>query len=470
MSTAVERHNGDGLAPEGGRKRLLRGFGATALGPVVTAITQVIAVPIFLHWWGAKLYGEWLVLSAVPTYLALSDMGFGSVAANDMTMCVAAGDRKGALESFQTAWIFVCAASVALAVLASAAIFSIPLAGLLNVHIIPAGELRGVLLLLSAYALGSLQATLIEAGFRCDGNYALGMLLVNLLRLAEALGSVVAVICGAGPLKVAMLLVILRWGGQLLLYGIMHLRSPWIMWGVAHATRSCISRMSRPAFAFMAFPAGNALSIQGMLVVIGVVLGPIAVATFSTLRTLTRFAFQILETLKNSIWPELSAAYGAENWSYARKLHSRACQAALVLCLAAVAFLSVLGRPIYRFWTHGQITFNQSLFHALLLVVIADAIWYTSSAATIACNAHHKIAAAYLAGTLSSLGLAYLLMKSIGLTGAAVALFAIDIPMTWYVLRSSLAVLKDSPINFLRQLCTLPHFKVLQSQSVFERD
>ena len=76
------------------RGRLIRGFGATALGPVVTAIVQIVSVPLFLHVWGVKLYGEWLIMSAIPTYLALSDMRFATAACNDMTMRAIADDRE----------------------------------------------------------------------------------------------------------------------------------------------------------------------------------------------------------------------------------------------------------------------------------------------------------------------------------------------------------------------------------------
>src|SRR3984885_3900212 len=95
------------------QRRILRGVGSTALGPLITIVVQVISVPVFLHSWGAKLYGEWLILSAIPTYLAFSDIGFGNVAANDMTMRVAAGDRDGALVTFQSTWLLISACSLA---------------------------------------------------------------------------------------------------------------------------------------------------------------------------------------------------------------------------------------------------------------------------------------------------------------------------------------------------------------------
>jgi O-antigen/teichoic acid export membrane protein len=440
-------------------RRLFLGLGATALAPLVTVIAQVVSVPVFLYSWGPKLYGEWLLLSTIPWYMSLSDVGFGSVAGNEMTMRVAARDREGALRSFQSAWAIICLVSAALMLSVAAVTSTAPLGRWLNVQIIAGGELHGVLLLLTVYALGSLQSTLVASGFRCDGNYALGTLLINVFRLWEALGSTLAVAWSARPVTVAAVLAGIRWGGFCLMWIVLRHRSPWIVWGVRHARAASVREMASPAIAFMAFPLGNAISIQGMLVVVGVVLGPLAVTAFSTMRTLSRFAFIILETIKQSIWPELSAAFGVENWTYARKLHAKACQGSLLACACAVAFLAVFGARIYRLWTHGRVGFDPLLFKALLLVVVADSLWYASSATSIACNLHQKVALAYVFGSAASIIVAYLTLPVFGLVAAALALLAVDIPMTPYVLWSSISILRDTPRSFLRELCRAPNWR-----------
>src|ERR1700693_4636189 len=98
--------------------RLMRSFGANALGPVVTAIIQLGSVPIFLHAWGAAKYGDWLLLSAIPSYLSLSDLGFGDASGSDMCMRVAAGDRHGAIETFQSSWVLLTLVSLFISLLA----------------------------------------------------------------------------------------------------------------------------------------------------------------------------------------------------------------------------------------------------------------------------------------------------------------------------------------------------------------
>jgi O-antigen/teichoic acid export membrane protein len=436
---------------------------------LVTVIAQVVSVPVFLHYWGPTLYGEWLLLSTIPWYLSLSDVGLGSVAGNEMTMRVAAGDRQGALGNFQSAWVIIALVSAVLAVGMVAVTFKLPLGRWLRVHTMTAGQFHGVMLLLTAYALGSLQSTLLTSGFRCDGNYALGTFLLNILRLSETLGSALATACSAGPLIVAAVLMGIRWAGLIVMATLLAARSPWIVWGVRYARAACVREMASPAVAFMAFPFGNAVSIQGMLAVVGIVLGPLAVTAFSTMRTLTRFAFIILETIKQSIWPELSAAFGVENWAYARKLHATACQGSLVACAAAVAFLGVFGERIYRLWTHGCVTFDPALFRALLLVVLADSFWYASSATSIACNLHQKVAVAYAAGSAASVVVAYWTLSKLGLIAAALALLVVDVAMTPYVWHSSLSILRDTPRSFLRELWRLPNWRAFSERIVAPR-
>ncbi len=438
------------------RNRFLRGLGATALGPLVTIVVQVISLPIFLHSWGAKLYGEWLILAALPTYITFSDVGFGNVAANDMTMRVAAGDREGALETFQSTWTLMTVSSALVLAGFTAGACLFPLTRWLKLSSISAFESSSILILLGSYALLSLQADLTTSGFRCEGNYAIGMLSKNLLRLAE--GALVTAMAAfhARPLAAAAGYLAVRFAGTLAMSWLMRRKIPWLHYGFRHASWNCTRRLAAPAVAYLAFPAGNALSLQGIVLIVGATLGPMAVVTFSTMRTLTRFGFQIMESIKNSVWPELSAAYGGENWGLARRLHRAACQVALWSSLATVIFLYFFGGRILLLWTHGRVVADVAAFRWLLVVIVANSFWYTSSVVTIASNTHQRVAGFYLLGTVSSLGLAHLLMPHFGMSGAAMSLLAIDLIVGWYVLTQSLARLREKAGDFCGSMFRFP--------------
>ena len=446
------------------KRRLFHAVGATSLGPVLTAVIQLVSVPMFLHFWGAKLYGEWLVLSAIPIYLGFTDFGFGSVAGSEMTMLVARGAKDAALEVFQSTWLLTTVVSISFGLCVVAGLGVLPVERWLHIAILSRAQVIAILCVLCVYVLLDMQWTVIAAGFKCDGNYALGTLLGVVVSFCANAFSVVVVVCHATPLVVALVLVCVRFLGNSVCQFVLARKSPWLRHGYRHARVSVIRKLFGPAIAFMAFPAGNAFISQGMTVVVGAVLGPIAVVMYSTVRTLTRSVFQMISMITNGVWAEMSAALGAGNVLLARNLHRCACQASLALSFAGVSFLAVFGPGIYGLWTHHKVTFDHTLFYILLIEVLANAFWFTSFVVPIAWNRHQRQALVYVSVTLASLPIAYLLMKWIGLPGAGVSLLMMDLCMIAYVLTSSLRLLHDKLGDFALAMLRPPTLGVSGSE------
>jgi O-antigen/teichoic acid export membrane protein len=438
------------------KRRLYHSVGATSLGPVSVAIIQLVTVPIFLHFWGSKLYGEWLLLSAIPMYLGLTDFGFGCVAANDMTMHVARGEKSAALDVFQSAWLLTTLVSCSVALCASLTLWLLPLDRWLNIATLSRSEVIAVLCTLGVYILLELQWTVIEAGFRCDGNYPLGTLLGAAVRFCTGIASIIAVICHGSPVAAAAALAVSRLLGNGVCRIVMRRKSPWLHYGYSHARFGVIRKLLGPALAYMAFPAGNAFSLQGMTILVGATLGPVAVVILSTTRTLTRFVYQMVVTVTNSVWVELSSAFGAGDIALARNLHRLACQASMGISVAAVLFLALFGDGIYGYWTHHRAAMDHRLFYLLLIEILANCLWFTSSVVSISCNRHVRQAMVYLLTAIISLPLAYFLVLRFGLSGVGLSLLIGDLWMIGYVLSRSLAILHDDVGAFSRALLCAP--------------
>ena len=417
---------------------------------------QFVGVPVFLHFWGPKLYGEWLVLSAIPIYLGLTDFGFGSVAANEMTMKVARGERTAALEVFQSAWTLTTAVSAFFGLCVVMGLWAIPIERWLNLTVLSKGETRAILCILCASVLLDLQWTLVAAGFRSDGNYALGTLLGVAVTFATNASSIIVVAFHASPLIVAIVFLGVRLLGNLVCQVILERKSPWLHYGYRYSRFSIIRKLFGPAIAYMALAVSSSFSFQGMTIVVSVVLGPIAVVMFSTVRTLTRFAYQMVDMITNSVWAELSVAFGAGDKLLARNLHRCACQASLGLSTSAALLLALFGNAIYVRWTHYKIAMDHRLFYLLLVEVLASSFWVTSSIVSIACNRHERQAVIYLAATALSLPAAYFLIPVFGLAGAGIGLLMVDLCMIAYVLPHSLALLGDTPAEFFSALFRAP--------------
>ena len=441
---------------KGMRARLVRGFGANALGNVLTVGIQLLGVPIFLKFWGTQIYGEWLVLSAIPSYLAMSDLGFGSVAATQMTIEVARNDRQGALRTFQSAWAFISLISLLLALVTSLTVWTLPLGRWFRLATLSHQQASLIIMFWVIFILVGLQSALIAAGFRCTGAYAAGVLYLNFSRAVEFAAALLAVALGAPPLVAVSTYVLARIVITALFATRLKKQAPWLIFGFHHASRQRIKELAGPAVAFMAIPLGNALSLQGMVAAVGVLLGPVAVVAFSVTRTLSRVAFQMMAIVNNTIWPEMSAAYGVRNIELARRLHRLACQTALWLMVPSLIVLAVTGPWVIRVWTHSHVPFEAGLFHGLLLVVLINSFWYTSAVVLIGSNTHERMALLFLGTTAGSFLLAWVLLPRIGLVAVPCALLVSDLIMTPYVMKQSLDSTEDSARPFLAALTSPP--------------
>ena len=322
-------------------RRVLKGLGANTYGQLVTVIVQLVGVPILLQAWGTQLYGEWLILFAIPAYLSMTDLGFSHSAGNDMTARVGRGDRDGALTVFQSLAGLVYAIAAVGLILSAVLLWRLPLQDWLHFKTMNTEAIRWVLWLLAAEVFVHLPNGVTHAGFRASGDYALHIGLDSTTRLLQFAGVWAAALADGSPVAAAAAFFGIRAFSTAILALLLVRRHPWLRLGLAHARRAELRRLFRPALANMAIPLAQALNIQGMVLVVGAVLGPLAVVVFSTLRTLTRLALQLVVAVSHAAEPELATAYGAGDRALMQFLFVHALRAGLWLALTAAGLAAL---------------------------------------------------------------------------------------------------------------------------------
>ncbi len=440
--------------------RLVRALGAGLVNQGLGTVIQLISVPLFLANWGAERYGEWLVLSAVPTYLGMSDIGFATAAGNDMTMRVARGDRPGALRIFQSVWILTTVLSTLVALGAALLAWKLPL-DLLGLGAVDGAEARVALGLLAVHIVVGLQSSVMSAAFRCNGRYATGLMLGNVQRTLEFVALMAAVLVSRSLVAAAAAYLTGRVVGVALTWLWLRQVTPWLRFGRSEARWSSIRELAWPAATFLAFPLGNALGNQGMVSVVGALLGPRMVPILTTHRTIANVVQSLLSLLNFSIWPEMSAAYGAQNLALARALHRRTAQAALWLAGGACLALALAGRPLLTAWTRGVVAYDPGLFLAVMVAAVTRTLWSTSLMVSAAINRHGPIASWYLGISLLTISAAALALRWIGLAAVGVALAVGDLVMWWVVLHRAVALLEDRVGEVLRTMLRPPALRGL---------
>jgi O-antigen/teichoic acid export membrane protein len=438
------------------KRRLTLGFISNWISKLAATIIQLVQVPVFLHYWSVPLYGEWMIVISLPSYLSFSNIGFGTVAGNEMTMMVARDDRAGALRIFQSCWWFIALICAGVIALLSAALYFLPAARLLKLHNIGETDTKWIIFCLGvAVMLGQLEQ-LMQSAYRCIARYPYGSFLKSVISLATFACMIVAVALGYGPRVTAFVFAAANVTGTIVMCVMARRDIPWLEFGWKHASFREIVALARPAIAFMGFPLGNALNLQGTLLAVSYAMGPTAVVVFGTARTVSRVALQMVSMVNTTFEPEMSIAYGAGNFQLVRSLLRRACQLALIVAGLTVLGMLTVGPWFLTHWTRGHVPPSRTLLGILLVVVFCYALWSTSSVLMTSTNQHQRLATYYIFGTSLTCVVCFFLARSYGLYGAAVSLLVSEFVMNLYVVPGALRISRDTFPAFLASMLHYP--------------
>ena len=440
----------------GTRHRLILGFVSNWISKLAGSIIQLIQVPVFLHYWSVQLYGDWLLVNAIPSYLSFSNIGFGSVAANEMTMLMGRKDQQGALRVFQSCWWLIVLLCSSVTLLFAVVLYLLPLARWLRLNQMTETDAKWVIFYLGLSVLFGQLEQLIGAAYTCVGKYPYGTLLKSIFTLVAFAVMLLPAIFGQGVRATALALSVMNALGTLGFCFLVKRDIPWIRYGWEFASFDEIRRLSGPAVAFMGFPIGNALNLQGTLLAVGHVLGSADVVVFATARTVSRIALQMVQMVNTTFWPELATAFGAGNLPLVRSLHRRSCQLAIGVAVGLIAVMMTIGPWFLTHWTAHKVPPSPGLLFVLLISVFCFALWSTSSTLMVAINQHRKLSVYYLVATGVTVVLTVVMAKYRGLMGAAGSLVLSELIMDSYVLPASLRISEDTWGGFLHSMTHIP--------------
>ncbi len=348
----------------------MQGIGANAIAQIVNIVALLLSVPIFLAYWDREQYGTWLMLIAAPVYFQMLDGGFVASAMNEIVMCHARGDNVGAQRAFSAAL------GLTTAVIATAIFFAVLLITFAPIPLLDAPERRTSLLLLVAAALLNLYSGLYDAIFRCANRYAQGVLIMQLVRIAELIAVAVALSLGAKYLAVAAVIAAVQVIHLSFVQRYLcHLR-PTLMWNFGTWDPPTFRPMIGPGLAWMGFRIGDGIAIQGAILAVGTGFGGGATVTFYAMRTLSRLLFQLVASFGNALWPEVTRLHAAGEQAVVNRMVFRFGAISISLMLVGTLVLLLLAPFILKIWTHGKVEVDWPLLCLLMAQVVMLGAWY----------------------------------------------------------------------------------------------
>lgn len=286
------------------KSRIVSGTSAGLAAQIAIGVTQLISIPIFFSVWGSERYGIWLMLSTVPAYLSLTDLGIFSTVTTQIGLLLGSGKLSLASQLFRDLQKLFRALSAVL-LLVAGALF---LLGLLYSEFFETFGTVAILVL--SVALSQFQGLTFGA-LRANNKFTLAICTGLGIQVTEWFGLIVALSnhgslsqVAAGALVAKILAV-----GASAIFARKHIGS--LKYEIRGGSLRNIRNYLRNSISALGLTLSNAVWIQGSTLIAGATFGPIGAATLATYRTVTRLPLQFTAAFSQSLWPEFSLLFGS---------------------------------------------------------------------------------------------------------------------------------------------------------------
>lgn len=436
--------------------RLKSGIFGQLFSQGVNVVYPLVSLPLLLTAWTLPQFADWAVLSAIPAYLSISDLGTVTVSSNEMAIALGRGDLGRARALFRGTLVVVAGVGTAIGV-AVVALAETPLfVHVLALRTLSADDTQVVVGLLAVYVALNMTTQVGYASLYAHGRYGRGSFLLSSARLVDLGALALVPVLNATIVEAAGYLVAGRIATTAIVLTVQSRGASWIgvspSVGASRAARDIIPS----SLAVTLFPIGNVLNTEGTTVVLNQVAQPVVVATFVALRTLTRAGLSITRMVEAVARPELALAWGRSDGPAFRRTYKAQFTLSVWAAAAMGAGILVVAEPLVSIWTSGRVDSDRGILSVLVAISFAGTAWLAQLSTLLATNNHARVARRYAVLSLASLLFFGLLLSVAPVWVALCAFAAADLLMLRVVGAESSRVSGVPPADLVRALSSPP--------------
>ncbi|MBX7539818.1 hypothetical protein [Qipengyuania sphaerica] len=433
-------------------QRIKRGILANIAALGTRIAVQFATLPILFASWSVEAIGTWLILFAIPAYVALVGNGFAGAGGTAALAAVQEGEMPRARRDFRAAWAISAGSTAALAlVFATTAMIIVP-SVVENGDGLDIWDIAQASAWLALYVFATSQMAVFDIPYRAVGRYPDHIFLYNATSLLEIVVLAAAVTFSQSLAVLAMSLALFRCLAAFAIYLSARKVAPQMFESGHGPIGESLDGLWKPSLAFMLSPLIFGLNLQGYLLLVGAVFGAVVLAGFAATRTLARLLDLITGLVYGMQFYE-SGYISGDRRAIQKRMLATMTVISLVMSTGFAIVLLVLGPLVQDIYTLGETLFDPAVAIVLVLAAAVRAVSANAIALVAAENAHARIILLYLIGSALSLLVAIL----IGWAGAPLPvvllpLIAAETSQLVPTMRRALAMIEMTPREFATSL------------------
>ncbi len=415
-------------------RRLVKNYSANTINQILSMANRILLVPLFIYAWGIERYGQWIIITSLVSYLSITEFGVGQYVINKLNQLYVKDRLDEYSEYINSGLILFLIVPISIFII----IIAIGEFNILNfpqLSNIKKEEEKLIIYLLALYFLMQIPQGYLTGVYSTFKKYYVGVMLNNLSLFLQILLISVALYMKLGVIEVAIaqtIPVLLT-----MLLTLYMLRKYYPELNIANLSKAnfiTLRKIIKPSSFYLKLQVAQMVNVQGIIIIIGMVIGEKAVVIFTTIRTVANILKQFLGLVFYPLMPDITRLEAANDYRLLKELVNFLLRLILISSVIYISILYYYGSHIYMRWLSGNVSYDQILMLLICVQVIINIISSLYGNILTATNKHEIYSVYMLIVSIILVALVYYLniksLKSIAILMIAFEIFGlIIVPM-----------------------------------------
>ncbi|PRY44176.1 hypothetical protein CLV58_103145 [Spirosoma oryzae] len=393
---------------------------------ILLIFSQVLVIPLFISVLGEQMYGEWIMLTTIPNYLMLSDMGLTASVSNQISAYNISKEYEKMSKLFKSTNYIILIVGIVVIVLFFVSTIFINFSKLLNIKVMNIFEVNLILLLLLSNVVVSVLFNFNISFYRVLDKYYMYQKFLLINYALDLVVTVSSLLLNMSLIFMSCLFIVIR---ILLLIMTIAKLSKYDNYEYGFLREVKFQKsLFFSAMNHTVYNLGFGLIIQGNTFIVGKVLGPSEVVKFNTTRTMVNTIRSLMSVMYLPTMSKYNILLLNNKLLEAKIIFRHTLYKVLFLSTLISIFIIINYEKLFVLWLHKDLSISDGFIMAMVISALIHTVWNTMSMLPLSIN-KSNILLCFPAVSVLGFVLQFFYIKNIGINFTGYIILFIDIIM-----------------------------------------
>lgn len=338
----------------------------------VSILVSFLLVPLTIGYVSNELYGVWLTISSVMTWISFMDLGFAQGLKNKLTEAIAQNDMERGRSLVSTTYFMLVLIFVPLCLILELVVPAVDWCKLLNVSQIYSDDIVKAMYALIAFTciqfianaivsiVAAFQEVALSNTFSVIGNILALVAVFILTRTCPPSLVVLSIVMAAAPVLVLVLATIILFSS----------RYRQISPNISSISRNLINDIFNLGYKFFIINVQVLIVYNATNVLISNVSSPVEVTSYNLAYRYLNVAMMLFGIIMGPLWPAYTDAYVKNDFQWMINTR-RKMNKVLLFSIIGCVLLVLISKPFYYIWvgSKAEVSMIMTILVALYVMV-----------------------------------------------------------------------------------------------------